>query len=231
MSRNNYRLLLAGLLPVLLAMLAGGGCSRADRHEVLTFFFTGVPPLDGGESKPVEAPKPSAVDSALAKMSLKERRLAERDRAAALRPFTGPYVHGPFAAQSCEECHEMAAGGFGFGNMASQTKMNIIPGRFVRPPEQLCVACHAGKGNAAAQGAGLRLHGPAWNCGLCHQPHNGKEPYFLKMKAGELCRQCHGDGYIHDVDLHAGVEECLECHNPHLGRDARMLREDFDETF
>lgn len=224
MSRNNCRLLLTVVLPALLAILAAG-CSSAARHEVLTFFFTGVPPMDGG------SPKAAAVDSALPKMSLYERRLADRDRIAALRPFTGPYVHGPFAAQSCEQCHEMAAGGFGFGNIASQTKMNIVPGRFVLPPAELCVACHAGKSNAAAQAAGLRLHGPAENCLICHQPHNGKAPYFLKMNVGELCRQCHGDGYIHDADLHTEVEDCLECHNPHLGRDAAMLRDDYQETF
>lgn len=231
MPRNNRRLLLAGLLLALWAA-AGTGCSRADRYEVLTFFFTGVPPLDGEppKTKAVETPQ-ADVDPSLAKMSPRERRLAERDRAAAMKPFTGPYVHGPFAAQSCEECHEMAAGSFGFGNMASQTKKNIIPGRFVRPMEQLCVACHTSKGNEAIRAAGLRLHGPAWNCTACHQPHNGKEPYFLKLGANELCRQCHGQGYIHDADLHAGMEECLECHNPHMGRDARMLREDFEETF
>jgi len=226
--RNNRPLLLAGML-LLLSALVAGGCSRAARHEVLTFFFTGVPPLDW--VPPEEAASKPAEDPALAKMSTRERLLAKRDQEAAMRPFTGPYVHGPYAADACEQCHEMAAGGFGFGNMASQTKMNIIPGRFVVPLAELCVVCHAGKGSAAAQAAGLRLHGPAWNCVACHSPHNSKEPYLLKVEAGKLCRQCHGKGFIHDAELHEGLEECLECHNPHMGRDARMLRDDFQEGF
>jgi len=77
----------------------------------------------------------------------------------------------------------------------------------------------------------LRLHGPVWNCVACHHPHNGKEPYLLKVEEGKLCQQCHAKGYIHDTDLHEGQDDCLECHNPHLGRDAKMLRDDFQETF
>ncbi|MFA7384228.1 MAG: hypothetical protein WC001_12350, partial [Desulfurivibrionaceae bacterium] len=85
MPRNNYRLLLAGLLPALLAILAGG-CSRAARHDVLTFFFTGVPPLDGGGGKGAGAPRAPTVVWVLVKRALKEKRRAERDRAAALGP-------------------------------------------------------------------------------------------------------------------------------------------------
>lgn len=228
MPRNNQGLLRAGLLLLLAAVLAGG-CSRQARYEVLTFFFTGVPPLDWVEPEETET-KP-AVDPSLAGMSRRERLLAERDRVQAMRPFTGPYVHGPYAADACDQCHEMAAGGFGFGSRASQTQKNIIPGRFVLPPEEICVVCHVSKGNAAAQAAGLRLHGPAWNCVLCHHPHHSREPYFLKVEAGQLCQQCHRPGYIHDAGLHEGLEDCLECHNPHMGRDANMLRDDFQETF
>ena len=224
MRRNNRQLIIFCLLLALTVT----GCSRGARYQVLTFFFTGVPPLDAPPES-AETPTTAAVDPALAR---RDQILAERARARAMAPYTGPYSHGPYAAKDCEQCHEMSsAGGFGFGTSSADAKKTIVPGRFVLPREQLCVACHAGKGAAAVQAAGLRLHGPAWNCVVCHHPHSSPEPYFLKVKAEQLCLECHGDGFIHDTDLHTGLSDCLECHNPHLGRDAMMLRDDFRETF
>lgn len=200
-------------------LAATTGCSPSARYQVLTFFFTGVPPL-AGEPVAAGTPPPAAA--------LTESRLRPALQA---KPFTGPYLHGPYAAGDCAQCHEMSDS-VGFGIDASQgPQQSIVPGSFVLPPEQLCVACHASKGAAAVQAAGLWLHGPAWNCLACHGPHDGNDPYFLKLPAQQLCRQCHAAGFIDDTDLHAGVEECLECHNPHMGRDARMLRADFQEGF
>lgn len=229
MRPSNKRRLLLAVLPLVVLPALVGGCSRAARYEVLTFFFTGVPPLDWvAPENPMTEPDP-----AQALLSAKERRLLEMKRAQASRAFTGMYTHGPYAAQACAECHVMGSGGFGFrsGSSSETEQKTIVPGQFILPPEQLCVACHASKGVAAAQAAGLRSHGPSWNCLLCHQPHNGREPYFLKIAANDLCRQCHAEGYIHDAGLHEGLEDCLECHNPHMGYDAHMLRDDIPETF
>lgn len=225
MSPSKRRLLLTVLLLAVLPALAGG-CSREARHQVLTLFFTGVTPLDW-------VPSEDAMKEPETPQAARERRLLEMKRAQARRVFTGMYTHGPYAAQACEQCHVMSSNGFGFrsGGSSETEQKTIVPGQFNLPPEQLCVACHAGKGNAAAQAAGLRLHGPTWNCILCHQPHNGTEPYFLKVAANDLCRQCHAEGYIYDAGRHEGLEDCLECHNPHMGHDANMLRDDIQETF
>lgn len=207
-------------LLALAVLAATTGCTPYARHQVLTFFFTGVPPLGGAAEQ--RQPAAAAVGALT-----RQRQLAARQA----KPFTGPYLHGPYAAGDCAQCHEMSDS-VGFGINGSQdAQQSIVPGRFVLPPEQLCVVCHAGKSAAAVQAAGLWLHGPAWNCTACHSPHDGQDPYFLRAPVKQLCRQCHAEGYIHDTDLHAGAEECLDCHNPHMGRDSRMLRDDFQESY
>jgi len=218
MRQNKRRLLFLGLLLTLLVVVAG--CSREARYEVLTFFFTGVPAFDA-------PPEVEVVAGPV--LSRREQLLAKRDQEAAAKVFSGPYVHGPYAANECEQCHEMAKGTGSGGSRDG--KKTIVPGRFVLPPQELCVACHTTKSAASAQAAGLHLHGPGWNCIHCHNHHNGREPALLRVKVEQLCLQCHGGGNIHDAALHEGVENCLECHNPHMGRDPRMLREDFEETF
>ncbi len=213
---------------ICLLLFAGvTGCAPETRYRVLTFFFTGVPPLHG--PSPAELAAQEAASAAQRAKSQPTQ--AELDRLAALKPFTGPYVHGPYAADDCSQCHEMAEGGFSFGNSDAVAKKSIVPGQFVRTPVELCVACHTSKSSVAAQAAGLRLHGPAWLCTNCHQPHSSRQRYLLKTAAGKLCLQCHGAGFIQDTELHAGLTDCLECHNPHLGMNARMLRDDFEEVF
>lgn len=225
MPRNNCRV--AGFCLLLLLFVGITGCSHDMRMQLLSIFFTGVPGIDAPSEEETASLK-AAVEADFKKKNPSKAELARR---AAMEPFRGPYVHGPYAAGSCEQCHELAAGGFSFGNKADPTKKNIVPGKFKRPPYEICVECHTSKGNAAVQAAGLRLHGPAWLCTTCHLPHSSKYRYLLKAEATKLCLECHGDGYIHDKELHTAVGDCLQCHNPHLGRDAMMLRDDFRETF
>jgi len=225
MRRSRLAILLPSLLAALALLAVFSGCTRQARYPVLTFFFTGVPPLDApDEPPPAETP---TVDPALAKRAL----ILAKAAAEAAKPYEGPFIHGPYASRACDQCHEMAAGGFGFGTTSQGADKTIVPGKFVLPPDQLCVACHTSKSVAVVQAAGLRLHGPAWNCTLCHHSHNSQNRYFLRLVPAKLCRQCHADGFIHDTELHAGVEDCLDCHNPHMGRDAFMLRDDYQETF
>ncbi|NOX24994.1 MAG: hypothetical protein GXP59_02550 [Deltaproteobacteria bacterium] len=222
MRRNDRFRLLLGLL----LLLAMAGCSGRTRYKVLTFFFTGVPPYG---TKKVRAP--DAEERAQSRQAKKVQ--AERQRLAAIKKFTGKWTHGPFAARLCEDCHIMSTfGSFGNGHSLAYPKSTIRPGKFVMPIARLCVSCHISKSAAVVQAAGLRLHGPvAHNCTYCHSPHMTGERYMLKAKPDKLCVQCHAPGFIFDTALHNGKRNCLKCHNPHLGRNAKILRDDFQETF
>jgi predicted CXXCH cytochrome family protein len=214
------------LLLVLLLALALAGCSARSRYKVLTFFFTGVPPYG---TKAVVPPTAAELAQAeRAKLLLKKQR-----RLAVIKKFTGDWAHGPFAARLCEDCHIMSTfGSFGNGHSLAYPKSTIRPGKFVMPIAKLCVSCHSSKSAALVQAAGLRLHGPvAHNCTYCHSPHHTNERYMLKARPNKLCVQCHAPGFIFTTALHAGKTNCLKCHNPHTGRNAKMLRDDFQETF
>ncbi|NCO51613.1 MAG: hypothetical protein GW875_05910 [Deltaproteobacteria bacterium] len=214
------RLLLLALLALVL-----GGCSAETRYSVLTFFFTGVPPLHGPSPEELAAQQAAAAEQAAAQPVSAE----EQARLAALKPYDGPYVHGPYAAEECEQCHVMAVGGFSFGAKADPNKKNIVPGRFQRTPGELCGNCHRSKSAEAAYAAGLNLHGPVGVCTNCHYPHSGRYPFFVRAAGSEICRRCHSTGFIQDSELHEGLTECLECHNPHMGLGAAMLRDEHAE--
>ena len=63
------------------------GCDRYTQHNVLTFFFTGVPPLEGGETSGAAPAVPENLENALNLTA---------------------FVHGPKAAGQCFQCHETA---------------------------------------------------------------------------------------------------------------------------
>lgn len=222
MPRSKRHVLLVWLLLALVSLLAGG-CSREVRYQVLTFFFTGVPPLDW---VPPEETNPAQIA-----LEARERRQLKSRRAQADRVFTGVYAHGPYVGEACAECHVMTVGGFGFrsGGSSETEKKTIAPGQFVLPPGELCVACHAGKGNAALQTAGRYAHGPGWNCLTCHEPHNSKEPYLLKAAANDLCQRCHGNSkgnaaaQAADLYSHGPGWNCVSCHDPHSSKEPALL--------
>lgn len=220
------RLPIAGLLLITMAALAG--CDRAGRHEVLTFFFTGVPPVDY-EEKLAAAARLKAEEEAA---RLQAATQAENRKIAAIKEYGGPFTHGPYAAQTCEECHEMSTtGGFGFGGGSDkEATKSIVPGRFVQPLELVCTAvCHTAMRPDTVAASGLWLHGPATACVTCHHPHSSPNRYMLTVPVEQLCRQCHAIGFISATDAHTGKQACLECHNPHLGRNAHMLKSEYHE--
>lgn len=212
-----------------LALLAAGGlaltlltgCNPVTRYKVLTFFFTGVPPM-GEEEKEDEPVKPT-----VAKVVKQRSVVVQATR----------YTHGPYASNQCNLCHETSAsGGFrGFGKQegAKVAEAGAVSGKLVAPMGELCSGCHTGKSVASAYEAGLWVHGPVSTgyCVLCHGPHAGPEPYMLSKKTDTLCLECHGNGLVFNLNEHKEMRDCLKCHNAHLGKDSRLLKADYRESW
>jgi len=226
MRGRSSALSLATLLSALLVAAFFAGCDRYARHRVLTFFFTGVPPLDDGK-KGAEQGKAATPP---AKMPPPKRRPV----VAATR-----FSHGPYASGACYYCHQTSeTGGFrGLGKKeeakGALAKGGIVPGKLVATLRELCVGCHETKSSAAAARTGLWTHGPvaAGYCTACHAPHAGPEPFFLSKKANDVCAGCHAAGFIRDAALHEGKADCLSCHNPHFGKSASLLAAEHRETW
>ena len=207
-----------------LAVLILGGCSREQRHEVLTFFFTGVPPLEkeGAPAEDVAERGATAVRTA--------RRTAPRPQAEL------PWTHGPYAARECEQCHSSTGTKPG-GKTKSQSGLPVdMRGARVREPrEELCIGCHTDQSADVAYARDLWLHGPAATglCTVCHSPHQSRQRYMLLAATSvELCGQCHERTALAEMTPAHRKEpdtDCLSCHNPHLGRTAAMLKSEFDE--
>lgn len=194
---------------MLLLTLVISGCSPETRHQVLTVFFTGVPPLGGD-----------------AELNGEDGGGTVARRAFPVRYERGGFVHGPYAARECGTCHEMVP-----PPRAGEKSTRIVVGQFVRERQEMCIACHTEKSADRARADGLWLHGPTSSCLGCHHPHASPDPALLRRDAGELCLSCHSEGLIHSAEQHEGLTACMDCHNPHLGQDAMMLRWDYEETF
>jgi len=222
----------------LAALLLGGGCNPVTRHDILTFFFTGVPPL-GSETPDEDEDVIEVKGQASAPGATKQPAERQRRKASVVVTATR-YTHGPFAANQCYQCHQTSAsGGFrGFGKKAeaqgSLAKAGAVSGNLVMPVAELCPTCHISKSTQRAYQAGLWVHGPVSSgyCVFCHSPHAGPEPAFLALKADALCLECHGDGQVSTTRKeHQPLAECLKCHNPHFGKDNRLLKTAYTEAW
>lgn len=215
---------------MLLASLIG--CTPAARHEMLTFFFTGVPPLGAEEQEEQTRQSQEGVGNQELTRMVQAKLLLQRRTVPA-----GRYTHGPYASNQCNLCHETSAsGGFrGFGKQqdAKTAEAGAVSGKLVAPMGELCAGCHASKSVKAAFAAGLWVHGPVSTgyCVLCHGPHAGPEPYMLLKKADALCLECHTEGLVFNRAEHKEMRDCLKCHNPHLGKDSRLLKAEYRESW
>ncbi len=204
------------LLLAVIALLVTG-CEKQTKYKVLTFFFTGVPPIDG--VKESDSGKKEA-----AKKKKSRRRIPQI------------FIHGPKASGECFYCHDTAS-----TQSFRQTKQGgvprlgqIKPGRLVAPLKELCVQCHISKSPELQYISNLWVHGPIAEgfCTSCHDYHQTKFEYMLLRESSiDLCTQCHAGGFIVETEAHTGGEECISCHNPHLGANRLLLRKDFDEVF
>jgi predicted CXXCH cytochrome family protein len=217
---------IALVVTLLIAAVAVSGCSQATRHNVLTFFFTGVP--EPGE----EAADEARADAAVA--AREERR--RKKKAPKQAPF---FTHGPYGAGQCERCHATAASkpfrtGKARVSDAAVAQAPSIGPRLAFPWEELCVTCHSEKSPAAAKANGLWQHEPAakGRCTLCHSPHQSKRQYaLLKENNVELCTQCHSINDLQITVQHKQdpTADCISCHNPHVGKSPSLLKAEYDE--
>lgn len=195
------------------------GCEKHTRYKILTFFFTGVPPIDGevkdvaGKSAGIKKPKKKRVYPA--------------------------FVHGPKASGECYYCHDTDSTqsfkqskrrrGGGMPNLK-----DIKPGRLVTSRKAICIQCHTSKSSEMRYVENLWIHGPLaeGHCTACHDYHQSRFRYMLlKDNSIDLCTGCHTGGFLELTEEHKRGEECISCHNPHMGVNRLLLRKDFDEVF
>lgn len=212
LRRNRYVILVPALL--LVVALALPGCS----HQVLTFFFTGVP-------------EPGQEDTA----AVTADPAAKRQERVRVR-ISYSFVHGPVGANRCNLCHQSRG-----GNVFSQPGGSAVPvdarsisPRTVQPLAELCLGCHSDHGPNAARETGLWQHGPVANqqCTVCHSAHKSARRFLLLESSNvEMCGRCHSSGDLRHTPQHAvnPAVECTDCHNPHAGKSPSMLKEEYDE--
>ena len=196
------------------------GCDRAARYKVKTFFFTGVPPLEGEENERAKKPHTLAL-----------LRLAEKQR-----PKIVLYSHTPFAQGKCSKCHQGSVGAR--FRMVEKKKGPPVfrigggmPGPLLKPKTELCIMCHDDFVPEKVKQMRLWLHSPKpeGDCGVCHDPHQSKFPNQMRQKPSKLCRSCHPRCPSLEAHGMNEVDDCLICHNPHIGLNRKMLKQDFKE--
>ena len=196
------------------------GCSKQTKHKVLTFFFTGVPPLEEEKKDELEKDK-----------SAKEQ--------SQVPTVVTVYTHPLTAANMCKVCHQTTANFSLFGGRtrtASFQKGAMSPGPLVMDRKELCVSCHKNKSAVEAQAAGLFLHDTAakGDCDACHDPHQSQHRYLLLVEPDQICLPCHKEAEmmnkVKDKEAHRLPSDCLSCHNPHLGKDRALLTKDYKEV-
>ncbi len=212
------------LLSVLVMALSA--CDGNRRHQVLTFFFTGVPPLDADKKRVSKDKQPIETIQEMKKL-ISEQKL---------------YSHPIYAAGQCEQCHRItirfAVPGQA-GPSAVFRKGGGMPGGLVRPREKLCIKCHENKSAGSGLTKGLRLHPTSAKgaCLLCHDPHQSTNTYMLLQKPENICGPCHLEKNIPcglPADMNspdtAFPNACLSCHNPHMGINRLLLTKDYTEV-
>jgi predicted CXXCH cytochrome family protein len=211
---------LIGMVVLTVLITSISGCSRQTKHKVLTFFFTGVPPLEE-EKKEVGEKEKSAEETKM------EKKIAPKPKKL--------FSHTPYALRMCDQCHQTSAS---FGRFRPKGSAVMVrsglgsPGMLVVPLKELCVKCHKHMSASSVFKEELWLHAPAaqGKCTICHGSHQSAYPNLLLEKPDKICTQCHSEGFMLDSADHRKSSECLSCHNPHLGKDRMLLSKDYKEV-
>ena len=198
MGRVRYRSWI--LVPGVLAMVGGVGllvssCDEVKRHEILTYFFDGVPPLHPEDA--VTASGEAGLDKGEGDRDIvwvthavrKDCTLCHVQMKASLwavPSFSKPvpelcytchaeyknirraFVHGPVAVGQCLFCHDPHRSRY-----AGLLKDDI---------PRLCYKCHQEKDMAS-----IPKHSAAMTprCTQCHEPHAGDERYLIRGAPSE----------------------------------------------
>jgi predicted CXXCH cytochrome family protein len=216
MGRVRYRSWI--LVPGVLAMAGGilalvSSCDEVRRHEVLTFFFDGVPPLHPDEAVTAVSGRESdqgegdrgivwvthAVrkDCNLCHLQMKASQWSVPDFAkpvpelcytchAPYKNILHPYVHGPVAVGQCLFCHDPHRSRY-----AGLLKEDI---------PHLCYKCHQEKDMAA-----IPKHSAVMmtRCTQCHEPHASDERYLIRGtpsgKAVQPTEPPYGNSYFPSI--------------------------------
>ena len=199
---------LALLLLVAIGLL---GCS----HQVMTFFFTGVP----------EPGQEQVADSTVKPVKRKQRVIKSNQ-----------FAHGPYAAGSCNLCHQSLSGSVFDQQVtaAASTNPRKVSPRLLISLGDLCVGCHSDQQPSAARSLGLWQHGPVANrlCTVCHSPHKSSRQYMLLADSNAaMCGRCHSSIDLRHTRQHTDnpAAECTRCHNPHAGQNRFLLKTEYDE--
>ena len=221
-EKKNSRLAVIFVLSCFMLLF---GCDKYTKHQVLSFFFTGVPSPDEEKVRTEE------------KKVIKD---VKKKKVKGVSVVTSAvFSHGPFAAEQCYYCHATSESA-GFkknnkeGKKGGMASLGEVGGKLAISLNELCRECHAStKSNIQAYKEGLWVHGPVGtgSCTMCHSPHSSPNRYMLLEKAEKICTLCHSEGYIMNKEIHKGSQDCLLCHNPHVGKNKLMLKKDYNETF
>ncbi len=163
MKKKNLNKALMGIALLGIFIIFTSGCGKYTRHEVLTFFFTGVPPIEG--EKGVQEVK-----------KIKGK----------IIPETTYFAHGPYAAGQCYQCHVMSPA-FGFRKAGGKVVSSFpglggqVPGLLVTPLKDLCLECHPSKPVRAAHWSD-KAPVSEGSCTFCHNPHQSPFRYMLHRK-------------------------------------------------
>ena len=214
------------------------GCSPQARHTLLTFFFTGVPPLES-EQRPAASPGPIVTADQQSVPVLQD------DEAPAVtappKPKQEYYSHPLWEDGSCAACHQVnKLFSFTPGAAGGKRKTTPVfyagggmPGPLLKPKDTLCNECHTDKAGRRAIRENLWIHNPAakGECLACHDAHQSRLTGVLRMPTDQLCRSCHTEEKLAALPTpHQGEGPCLSCHNPHLGKDRRLLTAEYREV-
>lgn len=188
------------LSALILFLLLLSSCSKEQRHRVLTFFFEGVPSLDGSDSRiTFRTSTWTNVDAVQARVK-KGRGVTGSSQARGSS-------HEP--VRDCEKCH---------GRRTSGGKRGLV-----EPVPDLCYSCHDNYGEH-----GEYVHGPVGvgECLFCHDPHQSGYVNLQRAAQPELCFRCHSKKDMDTIPGHHIAKEsiCTECHDPHMSQVRKLLR-------
>ncbi len=166
-----------------------------ERHQVLSFFFDGVPPLRPLEPlEPVVSPEESEAAAS--------RSAAQRKRRAPVYVS----IHGPYSRKQCDLCHESD-----FSNRLTEEK------------EELCWSCHKREDFPGEVVHGPVAAGRCDGCHDPHRSKNRFLLVSPETTLCEHCHDQDTFAGIDEHRAKEG-EDCLRCHDPHATEREYMLR-------